>query len=565
MTTFNLLDEPWIPSTRAGDNRIVDVGIREALGQASAIGAIGGLSPLATIALHRLLLAILHRVFGPHRAGDWTRMWEAGEWDEAALNRYFDGWPNRFDLFDDAHPFYQCRSLDFADAVPVAALAHELAAGNNDTLFDHTTERADVGLTPAQAARYLVVHQAFAVGGLVSFEKGRDRNVFGSSDAAPLTKGASCLVQGEHLFQTLMLNLHHYDHRDEEPFAMQPDDAPAWERDDETQAADRLPKGYLDLLTWQSRRLRLQPDDAGAGTVTIRRVVRMKGNQFPDGFDLHAHETMQAFRKNPTARPGQQAWNVISFREDRAIWRDSLALFQSVADVQTRPKMLDWLQRLKDQDALPRRTYPLTMAGLATDRAKVFFWRQERLPLTVAYLDDPALLRALRDALQLAEHVALLFASGFDTITTGGEKKTIPRPLHLLGQALASPADDHRPDPDTVRRLVAHLAPGRLYWSRLDPAFRRFLIALAADRAADDDGDVAYGATELPHWADDVERAASAAFRETVRSLDTSARTLKAVARAQRVFSGRLTGLLRPFRSSPEAAPGQPCGTAEKE
>ena len=37
------------------------------------------------------------------------------------------------------------------------------------------------------------------------------------------------------------------------------DDVPAWELDQENVAIDRQPKGYLDLLTWQSRRIKLIP------------------------------------------------------------------------------------------------------------------------------------------------------------------------------------------------------------------------------------------------------------------------------------------------------------------
>jgi CRISPR system Cascade subunit CasA len=95
-------------------------------------------------------------------------------------------------------------------------------------LFDHTTPADNAAFTPAQAARYLVAYHAFALGGRVTFEKGQNGDIFGSADAGPLTKGAPILVQGDTLFQTLMLNLVRYDRTDDEPFTMSPDDLPVW-------------------------------------------------------------------------------------------------------------------------------------------------------------------------------------------------------------------------------------------------------------------------------------------------------------------------------------------------
>ena len=62
--SFNLIDEPWIPCLRP-DGTTIALGLRETLLQAHELREIRGDTPLETAALHRLLLAILHRVFGP--------------------------------------------------------------------------------------------------------------------------------------------------------------------------------------------------------------------------------------------------------------------------------------------------------------------------------------------------------------------------------------------------------------------------------------------------------------------------------------------------------------------
>jgi len=44
---------------------------------------------------------------------------------------------------------------------PLANMIHELAAGDNATLFDHTCEASPDTFTPAEAARLLITYQAF--------------------------------------------------------------------------------------------------------------------------------------------------------------------------------------------------------------------------------------------------------------------------------------------------------------------------------------------------------------------------------------------------------------------
>ena len=79
---FNLLDEPWIPCVFLGSGALQELGLRDTLVRAHEIRAIVDPSPLVTVALHRLLLAVLHRVFGPLNAAAWARLWEQERLDE---------------------------------------------------------------------------------------------------------------------------------------------------------------------------------------------------------------------------------------------------------------------------------------------------------------------------------------------------------------------------------------------------------------------------------------------------------------------------------------------------
>ncbi len=48
----------------------------------------------------------------------------------------------------------------------VNSLIHDMASGNNATLFDHHTDESDIALTPPQAGRMLIAAQAFGLAGL---------------------------------------------------------------------------------------------------------------------------------------------------------------------------------------------------------------------------------------------------------------------------------------------------------------------------------------------------------------------------------------------------------------
>src|SRR5581483_6555880 len=362
-STFNLVDAEWIPCVRA-DGTIKHEGILPALAGAAGYVEIRDASPLVTVALHRMLLAVLHRVFGPQSPDAWAALWQngGGFFDEAKLKAYLKS-PSvysRFDLFDEKHPFYQTASLPrgtldnktgrYKFVKPVWQMAHELAYSDSMNLFAHFTEDNWETRPADEAARWLVAFQAFALGGLITTEEGR-KSQDGSADAGHLVKSGVVLVKGENLFQTLLLNLVHYSANNEAPFAFNENaDRPAWERDDETKAVDRSYDGYLDLLTWQSRRVKLVAErDPKGDLLGISGVVTMKGFQLPDGYWRFNYETMVGFNRSRDAKGRQDPWPPLGFRAGKDIWRDSHALFQTVADGSQRPRNISWLSELRQE------------------------------------------------------------------------------------------------------------------------------------------------------------------------------------------------------------------------
>ena len=539
---FNLVEEPWIPGTSL-EGTAVELGLREALVRAHELAGVAGDSPPETAALHRLLLAVVHRCAGedggtgPQDIDQWEGLWKRERLDARTIESYLARWRHRFDLFDDQRPFFQtaAAAVDPSKSVSIAKLLFQ--SDNNPTLFDHRATVDPPRVPPAQAARLVVAYQAFDTAGLIT-GTGDEK----MAKASPLLQCAVTLVRGRNLFETLMLNLYRYSPSDGEPWDFAAaKDCPAWERDDEIRPEDRAPDGYLDLLTWQSRRIRLGPQEETDGRLVVRRATVMKGFQIRDGWPRYQRETMVAFRKRLKPPPGQEPWYPVGFQENRALWRDSLAFLESLGDQSLCPKSLTWLAKLAMQEVISS-TQSLTVdaLGLAADRAKLLFWRHERLTLPLPYLDEEAgrpLRQKLREAVELAETVGRLTGSGFVEISVGDKVVRLPSPFRVLAQELLGKNG-------AIDDLVRHLAPGRAYWASLDEPFRALLGRIPLDQSTDKDGRTLYGLEALREWREALRRAALDAFEMATHGLEQSASTMRAVSLADRELQSRLYSLV---------------------
>lgn len=549
MPSFNLVDDPWIPCLEldaAGAPVTREYSLRETLHRAHQFTALAGESPPVTAALYRLLLTVVHRCCGPARGtgpgdtGQWAALRDVGHFDEAVINRYLDEQRPRFDLFDARQPFFQTAALAVEESKAVSMAKLLFQSDNNPLLWDHLYAANPPPIRAAQAARLLVMYQAFDTAGLIT-GVGAEK----SAKAAPLIQCAVLIVRGANLFETLTLNLHCYSPEDGVPWDFdRARDRPAWERDEGVLPEERYPDGYLDLLTWQSRRIRLWPEAEASGRLLVRRATVMKGFQFPAGWSRAGRETMVAFTKRLKPQPGQDPNPALRFQADRALWRDSLALFESTGAEAARPKMLQWLSHLTAEGLLSRsQLLAVDAAGLtfASDNvAKLLFWRHERVALPLAYLDDDeagGLRRTeLRKALQLAEDVGRLLEGKNLEVTSAGKMVRAPSPMRRLAQELLRTKGD-------TTQLVKHLALTQVYWAALEEPFRRFLTRLPGD-VKDADGDVSYGAVEWPRWRETLRAAARIAFQRTTEGLEQTAAGLRAVSLAERELDIRLYQLL---------------------
>lgn len=503
------------------DGSHAELSLQDTLLQAHEIREIFDQSPLVTAALHRLLLAILHRNFGPASRPEWKTLWQAGQFDSDRLAEYFSKWYRRFDLFDDSHPFYQDGGIKRVEKgrvkeAEINELIPELARGNNQTLFDHTTDSTSPVLSPPEAARVLVMTQMYRVAGgkLVGNEYSYD---------APMAREVRFLVKGNTLFETLLLNMVPY-HGDN-PIPVVGNDLPAWEQEQPSPSA--RPHGYTDYLTWQTLKLRLVPSQTAHEGGEVRRVRIGVGRKFDNKQEeAPFFDPGCSYTKNPKAKPNQDPWRATRYEQGRALWRDSASLFRFIEKDGRKPiSALKWASELIGDDVLDvSMSYQLEAYGQCAKQRDILFWRLEHLPLPAQYLTNEDLVGTLEIALKNAEDIAKFLESAMEEFAQQalcpiGEVKVRSAKCKRCKQQTGHIADK------CIKCFVDHLRVPESYWSALEIPFLDFMRDL---RDLPDDPDAV-----IEGWNKRIQQVAYQAFNEATNDLDQSARVLRAVAKGQ--------------------------------
>ncbi len=507
--SFNLVDCKWIPCIH-GDGRVEMYSLRETLVKSHQIHGLQGETPLETAAIYRLLLAVLHSALrGPKDSSEWNDLWQQGkgDWNLPWLLDYLKAWYQHFDLFHPDRPFFQVKD-DRVKPKSVLDITHGMGTANE--LFDHVSVTYDVALSPAQAARRLIVGQLFGLGG------GCDpsQNLYLSSGT--WAKGVIFLLEGKNLFQTLALNLLNYNPELNRPIGGLGEDFPAWEMEDPYSPTRKLPYGYLDYLTWHNRRLYLIPEQDENGELVVRKMMLAPGLAM-DSEVLHPMKHYKA---------GKKGWYQEEFSEDKSLWRESHTLFllnETIADKSHRPPLIfSWLSFLIDRGYIEAsQIYHYMALGMATHRtqAKIYFYREEHMPLPLRYLVDEDLVGKLAESVNISESV----------------RKGLWRATNVLAQILISPSLDESgkksPDNKDVENLLNHWNTERYYWQQLEIPFLNFLQELPRHSAA------------ILTWRETVRRAAWDALEQAAAAAGTDAAALKAAVRARAMLGSSLKEL----------------------
>lgn len=199
--SYNLLCQPWIPVIWRDDASVPKepkIGIREALERAHEIHRISHTSPFIEFGLYRLLITIVLDAYIVAKKrptiGKMRQMLQAGRLDPCVINGYLDAHKQGFELWGKGERFLQAGAAN-STADPVAKMVSPIPSGTKITHWHHYSA-AETTLNESEAALELCAVTPFC------FD-------YAPADICTLAGDPPLyvIVQGESLFQTIVLNL----------------------------------------------------------------------------------------------------------------------------------------------------------------------------------------------------------------------------------------------------------------------------------------------------------------------------------------------------------------------
>lgn len=506
MHSFNLVDQPWIP-VRTLDGGLATLSLQDTLLQGGRLRRLEDASPLVLAALHRFLLAVLHRALEGPRTTEQAARWFQDGLPANCITAYLGRWRERLDLFHPTHPFFQVPDLEqVAKPELWTILLPEEGSYNSNPLFNPSKRAGYVPnrARPAEAARALLACQTCALGGFV---KGK---VFrGSMKASPIASAALVIASGDNLHETLCLNL--------APYADPARDVPIWERDGVLTVVhmrkkpQERAKGHVQGYTWPYRSVLLLPEERD-GQRDVQTVLLAEGVDLQEG-EAHRTDPMVAYRYDDGLglRP-------YGFSPGKGFWRDFAALLPHKAQKGgIEPGVVRHARDLYRALGQRQRPPKVMVAGISNKQAKIGLWRTEYFELPPAILSDRDVYELVKTALNEAEESGQQLYGASLALAEG-----------LLSRGGRNPIPAHK------HNLVRGLPGLAYYWSGLEAHFTGFLSSVTAE--AEEVG-------VKTKWREVLYRTLRGAWEHTTRAVGNDARALRAVARADRVLQPHLVEL----------------------
>ena len=360
---FNLLDEKWI---LAMDDlgEVTEYTLEEIFANANKLRRLAGEISTQDASVFRLLLSILYAVYQDRdECGDkhalvteddafdrWHSLWSNGHFDTDLITDYLESYRDRFFLFHPVHPFYQV-PLTKGTEYQSSKLNGELSeSSNKPRLFSSISGVQKANMPYDEATRWLVYLNAFDDTSAKPTVRGAN---LPSCGAGWMGKLGFIMVEGENLFETLLLNLVLVS-EDHVPF---PRGTPVWEYE-KVKADERtpipLPKSPVEILTLQSRRIQLVRND---GFVTGYLLM---------GGDIVDKEN--AFIEQMTVWRQDSDGNLVPRRHDpaRSLWRDyGPIMVKNMDSGENRiPGVIRWTRDLEDRGLIDFDTITVSTIGV---------------------------------------------------------------------------------------------------------------------------------------------------------------------------------------------------------
>ncbi|MEZ0092388.1 type I-E CRISPR-associated protein Cse1/CasA [Streptacidiphilus sp. EB129] len=475
---LNAATDPWVMVADAG-GRVREVSLAAALAGADRWECLAGEPPVAAAVLRLLTAVLLDATGGPRDHDDWARWWHDGL-PLDLISGYLHEQQERMHLHSGSAPFLQDPGLaDRVGVKSVGELAPHLPTGQNPVIYSDTTDLGGPNparFTQAQALRWLVSFHQFSRTGMWA-------NAAGSGPtpgrAGVLLDRLLAIPTAPTLARTLLLNT------PTGPVSGRP----PWRAG--APVHGRPPRDLIELLTWQTRHVRLLPDDDGMVTRLLVAVDPGIDPVVPRGVIAALDPHITAVE----ADGATEGWALLGYDPNVASWRATTALGTATRGA----RMVRALE--ERAETIGRTPVRIEAVGLAVEsKAKYVSWMRESVPVSVHGTAH------LRNAVRIAETMADACSSALVTVR---QEAGLQAPRAMREQ-----------------RARAVAAAQRSYWTRLERPGTDLSEEL--ERAADED----IRSRLVDGW---LRRAASAAHS----ALDSCTASLPA---APRYAAARATG-----------------------
>ncbi|WP_406639234.1 type I-E CRISPR-associated protein Cse1/CasA [Amycolatopsis sp. WGS_07] len=435
--TWDLRDRPWIEAldTTAGAR---EVSLREALHRAHELILTGDTATME-VAIARLLMAVLVRACAHRRS--LAQLWNEPRLPANLVDDYLDRHADGFDLLHPAAPFMQTPGLAMKADPDIARIMIPQRG-----VFDSDRRRE---LPVDEAARWVVHAHAYDISGIRGASPEDPRAKGGKIyplGAAWCARGAIHLLHGRTLRDLLLLNL------PVDPAEADPGDLPAWERPPAPAGPDRpLPGGPCDLMTWQSRRVRLIPRRRDDGSLVVTGAYLGYGDPLDDDaaheiarrrLDPHVQQVVSWKNRSKKHRGGAALTPLRVMLDSPPLWAQTGAILRA-----EQGEGLPALANAAASAPADHNTVRLVRTALVLDvkSAVVDDIRAESVVLPVAMLRDDDLRHTAAVACDAArkaawllgrygEHLSIARGSKGQAADAGHRKRA-----HERGQQLAEP------------------------------------------------------------------------------------------------------------------------------
>lgn len=346
---FNLLREPWI-KVLLPDSTEKKVSLLALFNNAHQYSALAGETETQNAAMLRLLLSVSITIMYRYNIhGDeilltedddpedfidrWHDYWQLGQFPYLTYEKYLTKYEDRFWLFHDTYPFMQNAGLAYGSTYDAKSLFGDLKESNNKATRHHFSLRESKYLDRLEydeAARWLIFLQNYSIN-IKAAKKDPNKPKI-SSQVGPLGSLGFIYIQGENIFETIMLNATLLKNGNE-AFG---NPNPIWERQPDARQGVKI---YPDNLPYYY-------------TMQCRRVELKRKNGFVTGFQSMIGE----INSLDTDLEQMTIWHKVKGKDIRPKTHDfskeSWQEFPTIFDIEKserQPGLIYWIQRIKNQ------------------------------------------------------------------------------------------------------------------------------------------------------------------------------------------------------------------------